>query len=77
MEACELWEIFWDYRCFMGDIQSASGGEEVFKYGEKSEEGPRTDREMGNAEYMKDKGFSEAEGFKFQYQEVWVVSLRF
>lgn len=49
----------------------------MFKYGEKSEEDPRTDREMGNAEYMKDKGFSEAEGFRFQYQEVWVVSLRF
>lgn len=33
--------------------------------------------EMGNVECVKEKRFPEAEGFTFQYQEVWVVSLRF
>lgn len=33
--------------------------------------------EMGNVECVKDKRFPEAEGFIFQHQEVWIVSLGF
>lgn len=33
--------------------------------------------EMGNVECVKDKRFPEAEGFTFQYQDVWVVGLGF